>query len=318
MHGGGRGGEVQHNFFCSGCENHYGDLCRRRGLRLQCFFRRSHTVNNPALTVTVDQAAGQPDPTAASPINFTVVFSEAVKDFTSSDVTLSGTAGATTAVVTGSGTTYSVAVSGMTSSGTVIASIGAGLAHDSLNDPNSASTSTDNTVTYTKPGVACSLNAGNDLFANPCFEISSAPFDGSVGGPDNWNFYNSGVTGGGTYPAASYYSGTNAAEVHITALPAGGGHVAWSPSPVSVTPGQIYTFSDKYLSNVDTVVDAEYVVAKALDLRRVFGGYGSKLCRLLRNGFVRCAAIALRLQHVLGRHRTADRNGFYDRVSSAQ
>ena len=39
------------------------------------------------------------------------------------DVTLTGTAGATTAVVTGSGTTYNVAVSGMTGSGTVIASM---------------------------------------------------------------------------------------------------------------------------------------------------------------------------------------------------
>ena len=44
-------------------------------------------------------------------------------------MTLSGTAGATTAIVTGSGTTYNVAVSGMTGSGTVIATIAAGVAH---------------------------------------------------------------------------------------------------------------------------------------------------------------------------------------------
>ena len=61
-------------------------------------------------------------------------------------MTLSGTAGATTAVVTGSGTTYNVAVSGMTGSGTVIASIAAGKAHDSAGNANTASTSTDNTV----------------------------------------------------------------------------------------------------------------------------------------------------------------------------
>ena len=64
---------------------------------------------------------GQADPTNASPINFTVVFSESVTGFAAGDVTLSGTAGATTATVTGSGTTYNVAVSGMTSDGTVIA-----------------------------------------------------------------------------------------------------------------------------------------------------------------------------------------------------
>ena len=72
-------------------------------------------------SVTINQAAGQADPTSGSTINFTVVFSETVTNFTTGDVTLSGTAGATTATVTGSGTTYNVAVTGMTTSGTVIA-----------------------------------------------------------------------------------------------------------------------------------------------------------------------------------------------------
>ena len=224
----------------------------------------SHTVNAAAgPTVTINQATGQADPTSNSPINFTVIFSSSVSDFATGDVTLSGTAGATTATVTGSGTTYSVAVSGMTQSGTVIASIAAGVAHDASNNPNSASTATDNTVTYNAPGVACSLSAPTDLILNPCLEISSTPFDGTLGGPDNWNFYiDSGVTGGGTYPAASYYSGTNAAEVHITALPSTGGEAQWSPSPVNVTPGQAYTYSDEYLSNVDTEADVEYIVDK--------------------------------------------------------
>ena len=58
-------------------------------------------------------------------------------------------------VVTGSGTTYNVAVSGMTGSGTVTATIAAGKAHDAAGNANSASTSTDNTVTYdvTPPSV---------------------------------------------------------------------------------------------------------------------------------------------------------------------
>ena len=225
----------------------------------------SHTVNAAAgPTVTTNQASGQADPTSNSPINFTVIFSSSVSDFATGDVTLSGTAGATTAIVTGSGTTYSVAVSGMTQSGTVIASIAAGVAHDASNNPNSASTATDNTVTYNAPGVACSLTYPSpDLIANPCLETSSTPFNGTVGGPDNWNFYiDSGVTGGGTYPAASYYSGTNAAEVHITALPSTGGEAQWSPSPVAVTPGQAYTYSDEYLSATDTEVDVEYIVDK--------------------------------------------------------
>ena len=102
-------------------------------------------------TVTINQAADQADPSNASPIDFTVVFSEAVSDFAAGDVTLSGTAGATTAVVTnpsGDLMTYNVAVSGMTGSGTVIASVAAGVAHDAAGNANVASTSIDNSVTY--------------------------------------------------------------------------------------------------------------------------------------------------------------------------
>ncbi|MBK7217014.1 MAG: ExeM/NucH family extracellular endonuclease [Candidatus Promineofilum sp.] len=108
-------------------------------------------IDTTGPTVTINQAAGQADPTGSSPINFTVVFSEPVTGFNDADVTLSGTAGATTAVVTGSGTTYNVAVSGMTGSGTVIATIAANVAEDALGNDNAASTSTDNTVTYNAP-----------------------------------------------------------------------------------------------------------------------------------------------------------------------
>ena len=77
-----------------------------------------------------------------------MVFSEAVTGFATGDVTLTGTAGGTKAVtVTGSGTTYNVAVSGMTGSGTVIATIAAARRTDAAGNANTASTSTDNTVT---------------------------------------------------------------------------------------------------------------------------------------------------------------------------
>ena len=67
--------------------------------------------------MTIDQAVAQSDPTSVSPIVFDVVFSEPVTGFADNDVTLSGTAGATTASVSGSGATYTVAVSGMTGAG---------------------------------------------------------------------------------------------------------------------------------------------------------------------------------------------------------
>ena len=106
-------------------------------------------------TVTINRASGQADPTTDSTIHFTAVFDEPVTGFDDSDVDLSGTAGATTAAVTeqapNDGTTYDVAVSGMTTSGTVIVSIPANAAQDAAQNGNSASTSTDNTVTFDAP-----------------------------------------------------------------------------------------------------------------------------------------------------------------------
>jgi hypothetical protein len=108
----------------------------------------SVTFDSIRPTVTINQAAGQADPTKSSPINFTVVFSESVTGFSGSGITIAGTAGATTALVTGSGTTYNVAVSGMTANGTVLPAIATGKASDAAGNTNVASTSTDNTVTY--------------------------------------------------------------------------------------------------------------------------------------------------------------------------
>jgi hypothetical protein len=109
-------------------------------------------------TVTINQAAGQADPTNASPINFTAIFSENVTDFTSADVTITGVAGSPTVNVTGSGTTYNVAVSGMVSGETVVATIAAGVAHDGDGNPNSASTSSDNRVTYDTTAPTVTIN----------------------------------------------------------------------------------------------------------------------------------------------------------------
>ena len=97
--------------------------------------------------VRVDQADDQADPTTDDTIRFTAVFNDSVTGFDSSDVVLSGTAGAATATVSGSGTTYTIAVTGMTRSGTVTVSIPAGAATGS-GQPSAASTSTDDTVEF--------------------------------------------------------------------------------------------------------------------------------------------------------------------------
>lgn len=108
-----------------------------------------------APTVTVEQAAGQADPTSDSPITFTAAFSEPVTGFEASDVDLSAsTAGGTlSATVTDAGdqAAYTVQVSGMSSSGDVVASVPAGAASDGAGNLSEASTSTDNRVAYDEP-----------------------------------------------------------------------------------------------------------------------------------------------------------------------
>ncbi len=117
----------------------------------------ARTLDLVAPGVTVEQAAGQPDPATVRPIRFTVGYSEPVTGFTAGDVAVSGTAGATTAALTGSGADYTVEVSGMTGSGTVRVAVPAGAAVDAAGNPNTASTSTDDTVTFngnTAPTIA--------------------------------------------------------------------------------------------------------------------------------------------------------------------
>jgi CSLREA domain-containing protein len=125
-------------------------------------------IDTTPLTVTIDQAAGQADPTGTAPISFTVVFNKPVSGFGDSagDISLSGTApGKLTASVSGGPSTYTVTVSGMTGSGTVIAAVNAGAATDIFGNTSAASTSTDNTVTFSPatPVVTGIVPAG----ANP-------------------------------------------------------------------------------------------------------------------------------------------------------
>jgi hypothetical protein len=184
-------------------------------------------------TVTINQAAGQVDPTNSSTIHFTAVFSEPVSDFATGDVTLSGTAGATTATVTGSGTTYNVAVSGMTASGTVIASLLAGVAHDAANNPSWASTSTDNVVTYVPLPPDADFDGdgdvdGGDFLAwqrgygipapNATKANGDADHDGDVDGDDLEFWKEQFAAGGAVAVAASFWESSARIEATRAAI----------------------------------------------------------------------------------------------------
>jgi hypothetical protein len=195
----------------------------------------SVTYTGAGLSVTINQATTQADPTNASPINFTVVFSEVTTDFANGDVTLSGTAGATTAIVTGSGTTYDVSVTGMAASGTVIASIAAGVAHDTTGNPNTASTSTDNSVTYDITPLIVSI----DQAATQVDPTNTSPINFTVVFSKETTDFTTGdvalsgtagattaaITGGGTTYTVAVTGMANSGTV-IASIPAGVAHDA--------------------------------------------------------------------------------------------
>ena len=108
-----------------------------------------------APTVTIEQAAGQADPTSTEPVQFTATFSEPVVGFTSAGVALTGAGSAgATASVSGGPIVYTVSVTNVTVNGPITADINAGAATDGTN-PSTASTSTDHTVMWAQgmPGV---------------------------------------------------------------------------------------------------------------------------------------------------------------------
>ena len=113
------------------------------------------------VTVSLEQAGGQADPATTSPIQFTVVFNAPVTNFATGDVNLGGTANPTNVSIVGSGTTYTVSVSGMTSKGTVTASIPPG-AVSFGSATSTASTSADNTVDY-QPVLNIELDGSGNL-----------------------------------------------------------------------------------------------------------------------------------------------------------
>ena len=160
----------------------------------------ANDVTPPA--VTINQAAGQSDPTSASSISFTAVFSEPVSGFTGTDVTISGTAGGTKAVtISGGPSTYTVAVSGMTTDGSVIATIPAGRAADAAGNVNTASTSTDNTVSFvapdtTPPTVTINQAAGQGDPTSASSINFTAVFSESVTGFTGTDIAISGTAGG--------------------------------------------------------------------------------------------------------------------------
>jgi LPXTG-motif cell wall-anchored protein len=169
-------------------------------------------VGPPAPTVTINEASGQDDPTSTEPIAFDVAFSEPVTGFDAADVDLgtSSVGGTLTAEVTGSGASYAVSVSGMTTSGDVIATIPAGAAQSGSAVDSLASTSIDNTVTWNQPvppSVTVNQAAGQDDPTSSSPIAFDVVFSEPVTGFDDSDVDLSASTVGGTLAATVTGSG---------------------------------------------------------------------------------------------------------------
>ena len=140
------------------------------------------TATFAPVTVTINQASGQTDPTNTRRLVFTAVFSEAVSGFTAADVTVVPDQTCAPVVsITGSGTTYTVNLINMTKECTATVTIPAGgassVAHPSVT--NNASTSTDNSQEF-----AYLVKVYHSIGANDGWLLESAA-GSNVGGSIN-------------------------------------------------------------------------------------------------------------------------------------
>ncbi|WP_449419453.1 DUF4347 domain-containing protein [Phormidium nigroviride] len=171
-------------------------------------------------TVTINQASSQVDPTTNSLINYTVAFSEPVKNFDATDITFSGVTGAT-ATITGdaTGQNYNVAVTGLSAPGALTATVKASGATDLAGNGNTASTSTDNSVTYSPVGPYVTAISRVDTDPTTATAVNyTVTFNESVTGVDTADFSLSGtattgasigtVTGSGKTYNVSVNTGT--------------------------------------------------------------------------------------------------------------
>jgi hypothetical protein len=105
-------------------------------------------VDNHPPTGSISPAPGEVRSSTASSFLFNVNFSEAVTGLDAGDIVIEGTAGASAAVVSGSGKAYSVSVSGMVRAGTVSIRIPAGAVVDQA---GTAMSTTATSGSYTVP-----------------------------------------------------------------------------------------------------------------------------------------------------------------------
>ena len=198
----------------------------------------SVTVNHEVVDTTppsvqIYQADTQDDPTNLSPIVFTVWFYENVTGFEGSDIDFTGSTapGTLVASVSGSGDSYTVTVTGMTGSGSVVASIPANSAFDSSGNGNTASFTSDNVVTYdiTDPTVTINQGSSQSDPTNQSPILFDVTFSESVTGFTASDISFTGSTAPGTLAAAISGSGASY-QVSVSGMTGSGDVVVSIPA----------------------------------------------------------------------------------------
>lgn len=98
----------------------------------------AYNIDQTPLTCVITRTSS--NPTNAVTVNYDIVFNKDVADFTLADVTKGGTIGGTSLsnFIVASSKTYRVSVTNIAGTGTVDISVAAGVAHDSVGNPNQA------------------------------------------------------------------------------------------------------------------------------------------------------------------------------------
>ena len=108
------------------------------------------TIAGARPDVTVEQAAGQADPTSSRNVRFTITFTAPVTGLDPDDLDVGGTATTNPPTLTGDGTTYTATIHANTN-GTITLAVPANVATTADGGLNNASNSADNTITVNAP-----------------------------------------------------------------------------------------------------------------------------------------------------------------------
>lgn len=129
--------------------------------------------NDTPITIAINQAGGQADPTGTLPVSYTVSFSREIdpSTFSASDITQAGTATDITWDIQDSGDhiNFTLQATAVTTDGTLQPQLAAEVVSTSMGLTNETSTSTDNTVTLERvaPTVAITSAASNPTSTSP-------------------------------------------------------------------------------------------------------------------------------------------------------